>query len=187
LERKFGETIFRFRTEEDVWPVYFIHVLAQGAELVSGGPSRRWKLTRAGEEFLSLPVVIQVWILFAAWWLRTNWLIAYPVILFGEFLPERFSISVLAALKTVPVDQPVPFDSFADQVVETVGWTWPKQEPEQIRGTVHAGIERMVIDPLEDFGMVSTERQRDPDRLLDIRKLRSFTLTSFGRAMLDSL
>jgi hypothetical protein len=59
LETRIGDTVFRFRTEEDVWPVFFVHVLLQGADLISGRSGWRWRLTPSGEKFLNVAPVIQ--------------------------------------------------------------------------------------------------------------------------------
>ena len=55
LETKIGDAVFRFQNEAEVWPIYFLHVLAHAASLVSGGPNHRWVLTPIGEQFLTLP------------------------------------------------------------------------------------------------------------------------------------
>ena len=78
LEGKVGDQVFPVRNETEVWPLYFRHVLAAMAGLVTGGPARRWRLTDRGEQFLAAPAAAQVWRLFATWWTRVNWLIAFP-------------------------------------------------------------------------------------------------------------
>jgi hypothetical protein len=49
LETRIGNVVFRFRSEEEVWHVFFVHKLAHGAELVEGGSGRRWRLTKRGD------------------------------------------------------------------------------------------------------------------------------------------
>ncbi|NIO70893.1 MAG: hypothetical protein GTN71_18125, partial [Anaerolineae bacterium] len=68
LESTIGDRTRRVRSEDDVWPLYFLHTLAYVGGLLEGGPSRRWRLTPDGEKFLTASSPIQVWILFAFWW-----------------------------------------------------------------------------------------------------------------------
>jgi hypothetical protein len=187
LETKIGDTVFRFQNEADVWPIYFVHVLTQAADLVSGGPSRRWRLTPTGEQFLTLSPVLQVWFLFAAWWFRVNWLIAYSWDIFGGALPEHFNKTVASLLFDLPVDKVTPFEPFANQIIQKDGWTWPKQEHENTWMIIRAAIEHMVIGPLENFGVLTTQHEKDPSRQLDIQMLVSFTKTSFGHALLETV
>jgi hypothetical protein len=187
LETQIGETVFRFRTEEDVWPVFFAHVLLQGAGLINGGPGRRWRLAQSGEKFLMAPPVVQSWILFTTWWRQINWLIAYPIGAFGDILPQDFAQSVLEALKELSIDQPTPIEALAERVLKAVAWIWPHQTPETIHSIVYSSVEQMVVDPLEEIGVLTTKRTNDPTRLLNIRKLETFSLTFFGRALLDSI
>ncbi|MDR3576128.1 MAG: plasmid pRiA4b ORF-3 family protein [Anaerolineaceae bacterium] len=187
LETKIGDAVFRYRTEDDIWSIYFVHVLAQGANLISGGPSRRWRLTPVGECFMTLPAVAQIWVLFTTWWYRINWQIAYSYDIFGDEVPEKFSQTVATLMRNLPVEEPQLFERFADQLIEAMGWKWPKKEPDTTRIVLRAGIEHMVINPLEKFGVISTQREKDNTRLIDIQFLVSFALTQFGRVLLESI
>ena len=187
LETRYGDIVFRFRSEEEVWPILFVHVLAKGADLISGGPGRRWRLTSGGETFQTLPSVFQVGSLFAAWWHRINWLVIYPIDGPMEYLPEQFAKSILTLLKALAVDQPILFIGFVEQVIQEIGWMWRNQAPNSVRSIVSSEIEQLVIEPLEDFGILTVVREKDPERLRDVQKMVSFSLTSFGRALLDTL
>jgi hypothetical protein len=66
LDTKIGNAVLRYRGEDDIWPIYFIHVLVQGAGLINGGPVRRWRLTQVGDLFLTLPAIAKIRTLFAA-------------------------------------------------------------------------------------------------------------------------
>lgn len=79
LEETIGEHVYRVRSETDIWPLYFRHVLASVGELVTGGLGRRWKLSPLGERFLAAPAPLQVWLLCVTWWTQINWLIAFPL------------------------------------------------------------------------------------------------------------
>lgn len=187
LETKFSDAVFRFQNEGEVWPIYFVHVLAQAADLVSGGPSRRWRLTPIGEQFLTLPSVLQVWLLFTAWWVRVNWLVACSWDIFDGALPEHFNKTVASLLLDLKVNETTAFEPFADQIIHKVGWIWPKQEHENTQMIVRAAIEQVVIDPLESFGILATQRVKDPNRLIDTQVLVSFTKTSFGHTLLETV
>jgi hypothetical protein len=43
---------------------------------VAGGPARRWRLTKRGEQDLDTPAAAQVWRLFTTKWTRINWVVA---------------------------------------------------------------------------------------------------------------
>ncbi len=60
LETTTGDRTYRIRSAADVWPLYFLHILAQVGELLEGGPARRWRLTSFGEMFLTTPPLVQV-------------------------------------------------------------------------------------------------------------------------------
>ena len=88
--------VYRLRSEEDVWPIYFLHLLAVDGVLISGGMGQRWQLTPQGEGFLTLVPPAQVWILFATWFTQTNWMNAYPYIGLGTSLPAVFKQAILS-------------------------------------------------------------------------------------------
>ena len=90
FEEKVGDRIFRVRSAGDVWPLFFPHVLASVGGLASGGRSRRWRLTPAGEAFRQASPPAQVLHLFATWWTRVNWLLALGYWSMGETLPPGF-------------------------------------------------------------------------------------------------
>jgi hypothetical protein len=185
LETNIGDTIFRFRNEQEVWPIYFVHVLAHSAGLISGGKSRRWRLAPPGEQFLALPAVDQVWLLFTAWWYRVNWLIATSYDIFGGALPEAFSKIVATVLRELPIGEPILFETFADRIIQEVGWSWEKKEYDNTLTILRVTIEHCVIDPLKDFGFFSTQYEKNPTT--GFQKLISFSMTSFGHALIASL
>lgn len=131
--------------------------------------------------------MLQVWFLFAAWWFRVNWLIAYSWDIFGGALPEHFRNTVAAPPLALPVNEPMEFEPFADRVIKTVGWTWPEKEHDNTRMIIRAAIEHMVIRPLENFGVLTTQREKEPVRLFDIQVLKSFTKTRFGHLLLETV
>ena len=187
LETKIGDHVFRFRSEDDVWPIYFVHVLAAIADLIRGGQGRRWRLTQAGEDFLAAPALVQAWILFAAWWTRANWLIAFPLEAMTEEVMIGFEDNVRKLLLRCPPDTAVEFESFADSLIQTAGWTWPIEDQGHARRMLHSAVKRMVVGPLVDFGAVSARYETDSAGAWPVDELVALHLTPFGRALLKTL
>jgi hypothetical protein len=191
LETRIGKSIFRFRSEEEVWPVFFVHKLAHGAELVEGGSGRRWRLTKRGEEFLSKSAVAQVFILLHAWWYRVNWLIAVRVDIFGGFLSHVVPRTILKLLRELRIDQPVRFETFVDRMIDGVGWTWDRQEPDDTRRLINKAVENMLVNPLEQLAVLSTQRMTEQVKEgishFERTTLLSFALTDFGRTLIEGL
>jgi hypothetical protein len=187
LETNIGDTVFQFQSETEVWPIFFVHVLASSAGCISGGTGKRWKVTQLGEIFLTLPAAAQVRLIFTSWWYRANWLIAYHYDIFGGVLPEHLGRTTASLLLKLPADVQQPYEPFADQLIQAVGWTWQKQEPDNTRKILYSAIESMVINPLEQFGILKTDREKDQEQLWAISVLKSFTITPFGQALLKEI
>jgi hypothetical protein len=186
LETRIGDSLYRFKNETEVWSVFFMHILAQGAGLINGGPGRRWRATQEGEAFSDLPAAVQVRILLITWWYRIDWTLAYPAYE-TKFLPDNFNQSILMSLKALWVEQSIPFEDFAEQAAAFARWGWRGGDPSSDRMTIHAGMEQMLIDPLEAFGIVITERINRLGGLSDIHELVSFRLTKFCKEFLESI
>ncbi len=54
LDFKIGNNVHKLRSEDDVWQLIFLHMLANIGDLVTGGQSRVWKITPDGESFLNI-------------------------------------------------------------------------------------------------------------------------------------
>jgi hypothetical protein len=188
LEEKVGDRIFRFQNEYAVWPVYFLHVLAEIGDLISGGPSRRWRLTRDGEAFLTAPAVIQVWKLFVAWWFETNWIIAFPYSGMGDGLPHGFRDKVLLLLREIQTKTAVEFEPFTDRLIHATGLTWPIEDQKSAQETLRHAIRRMVIEPLARFGILELQYETKVTRFgWEFEELVVFHLTPLGAGMLETL
>jgi hypothetical protein len=191
LETRIGSVVYRFRSEEEVWPVFFVHKLAHGAGLVEGGSGLRWRLTLRGEEFLSKSAVAQVFILLHAWWYRVNWLTAVPFDIFGSHLSHVVTGTILKLLRELRIDQPVRYENFVDRLIDEVGWTWDRMEPDNTRLLISKAVEKMLIDPLEQFSLLSTQRTTGHVKGVighfERTPLVSFALTDFGRTLIEGL
>jgi len=187
LDATIGDRTYRLRTEYEVWPLYFLHTLAQVGGLLVGGRARRLRLTPEGARFLLASPPMQVWVLLVYWWTYVNWLIAYPFEGMGEDLPPRFEEITLARLLSLPVGERVPFEPFADRLIQATGLTWTVAGSPFTRTLLHGAISSMIVDVLADFGALEREYQ---DRLLGrmmSRDLVAFRVTPFGRGLLESL
>jgi hypothetical protein len=187
LDITIGDHTYRLRSEDDVWPLYFLHTLAYVGGLLEGGPARPWIVTRDGAQFLVASPLVQVWVLLVTWWERVNWLIAYPFEGMGESLPPRFNKTTLAHLLSLPVGKRIPFEPFADRLIEKTRLKWTAPDMTYAHESLRSAIKRMVIGILADFGVVEPEYQDKPLGTGTIQDLVAFKMTSFGKGLLESL
>lgn len=147
LEIIIGKHVHPLRSEEHIWPVYFIRILAEVGGLLKIGAARRWRLTRKGEKFLGERPMQQLAYLLTTWWFKVDWLVAYPYSGMGDDLPEFFCFFVLDDLLALPPKARMSFKGFADILIEQSGLTWsiPGSFATEL---LHKSIERMVIKVL---------------------------------------
>jgi hypothetical protein len=186
LDARIGDRVYRLRTEADVWPLYFLHILADVGGLVRARPARRWQLTPDGEAFLEMDPLLQLSYLLTTWWSRVNWLVAYPLEGMGEELPAGFEQTVLARLRVLPVGTRIPFEEFADQIIEETGLTWTVQFASE-RLALRASIKRMVINILARFGAVTREVREEPLGTGTVSELVAFKVTMLGGVLLATV
>jgi hypothetical protein len=181
-----GEHIYRARSETDVWPLLFRHILASVGRLTTGGMGRRWKLTQRGERFLSEPALLQVWLLVTTWWIKVNWATAVSY-LDDEDLPNGYSRLALEKLLDLPVGTPVSFEPFADRMIKKSRMFWDSPDNDNSRRTLHSVIERTLINPLADFGAL--QKEYAPHEILgeEFQRLSNFQITMFGKRLLEVL
>jgi len=187
LDTTIGDRTYRLRTEYEVWPLYFLHTLAEVGGLVAGGPSRRWRFTSEGARFLSAIPPVQVWVLLIFWWKYVNWLIAYPFGRMDEDLPLRFEEITLAHTLSLPVDTRIPFEPFADELIQETGLACTAPDVTYARMVLHTAISHMIVDILADFGVLEREYQDEPLGKGTTRELIAFRVTPFGRDLLEAL
>ena len=187
LDTTIGDHTYRLRSEEDVWPLYFLHILAEVGELLDIARARRWRLTPAGEKFLGAEPLLQIMSLLAVWWYAVNWLIAFPFQGMGEALPPDFEQATLARLRALPPETRIAFEKFADGLIEQTGLKWSKPESEFATMSLRSSIEQMVVRTLADFGAVEREYREEPLGKGTIRKLDAFEVTPLGKVLLDAM
>ena len=154
LEEEVGDRVFRFRSEEEVWPVHFIHILAGCAGLVSGGAGRRWRLTHPGEAFPSRPAAEQLLALLDGWWYRANWLVATHFATFGEELPPQTPARSWPCCGDWRWTHRAAFPEFVDEFVQTIGLSYPGGDNAHVRDLAAASVEGCVIRPLSRSGLL---------------------------------
>jgi hypothetical protein len=186
LEICIGEHIYRARSETDIWPLHFRHILVSLGHLASGGMGRRWKLTPRGESFITEPALLQVWFLVTTWWMKANWAIAVPY-LDDEDLPYDYSSLALEQLMELSVGKPITFERVADQMIKKSGMQWDSSNKDNARRTLHSIIERTLVDPLRDFG--GLQKEYVPHEILgeEFQQLSSFQITPFGKWLLKAI
>ena len=179
LEMRLGSLVHRFRSEEEVQPVFFAHLLARGADLITGGPGRLWRLTSRGESFPTEAAFAQVCALLRAWWYQVDWQLPLSYRLFAEEHAAVLPRLVRSMMEELPAGEPLQFEPFVDRLIAAAKWSWEQPEPYDIRAAIGSAVQSMVVDPLAEFGILSAQREREA--------LQSFSLTDFGRSLLQFL
>ena len=95
LDEKIGDKVYKLRSEDDVWQLFFLHTLANTGGLVAGGQARIWKLTSSGEAFLGALPPLQLGFMLDVWWHYEDWRIAFPVSGLSQGLPVNFRPIIL--------------------------------------------------------------------------------------------
>jgi hypothetical protein len=187
LEDKIGSHVIRIRSEADLWPLYFLRILAEVGGLLKIGSARRWRLTRKGEKFLDAQPMRQLAFLLTTWWYKVNWLIAYSYTGMGDSLPESFNLFTLDDLLGLPAKTRIPFEEFADALIGKTGLTWGKQESSFRTTALRGSIARMVIHILAAFGAIEREYEEEPVGKGTTSRLVAFEITPLGASLLEAV
>jgi hypothetical protein len=182
LDATIGEHTYRLRSEDDVWPLLFVHLLANYGYLVEGGQAKRWRLTEDGEQFLQLPPAVQIAFLLGVWWKNMDWVVAFPYEGMSKGLPLHFKDATRKYLLEQPIGTRVPAETFADELITRTGLKWPAKV-ESAQTILRAAVDRMVVDVLEYFGLAEIEYRKDRYST----SVSSFKMTAFGRGLLETL
>jgi len=92
----------------------------------------------------------------------------------------------MAHLLSLPTDTPVPFEPFADRLIQETRLKWTAPDMTHARMLLHGAVERMVVCVMADFGVVEPEYQNKPLGEGTMRGLVAFRVTPLGRALLES-
>jgi len=187
LDSAIGDHTYRLRSEADIWPLYYLRILAEVGGLLATGPARQWRLTPHGKKFLDTDPLLQVSLLLTVWWYHVNWLIAYPYEGMGEALPPSFNLFTLDRLLSLSMGKSIPFEKFADGLIESAGLTWGARDSSMAASLLRSSIARMVIHILANFGAVNREYREEPLGKGTTSKLVAFEITPFGQALLHAV
>jgi hypothetical protein len=136
---------------------------------------------------LAAPAPLQVWLLFATWWTQTNWAIASPYRFEDGRTPAGFTRLALKHLLDLPEGDLVSFEPFADRIIEGAGLVWPIQDQDSARRILRGIIERIVINPLGDFGVLRADYEPHKTLGEGFRELSAFRITPFGKGLLEAM
>jgi hypothetical protein len=191
LEYTIGKETFHIRSETELWPLYFLRVIAEVGRLLKPGSARLWRLTRNGDEFLDTSPLLQLSYLLTIWWHKVDWLIAYPYTGMGDALPQFFNRYTLDELLALPAETYISFEKFADALIEKTGLTWGAPDNSiamSIATTALRGsVSRMIIHILADFGATACKYRKDPLGKGTISRLDAFKITPLGKALLEAV
>jgi hypothetical protein len=187
LEEKIGDKVYKIRSEDDVYPLYYLHTLASMGGFVMGGQARVWKLTEEGYEFLNAPASIQLGFMLALWWYQTDWRIAFPVSGLDRGLPKGFDSISLKCLLELPVGKSISYEPFADKLIQETHFTWSSLDQDASKGIRRSAIARMVIYPLANFSILEYEYKEKTSDGYKSKYLAEIRLTSFGKELLKTL
>ena len=79
------------------------------------------------------------------------------------------------------------FELFADQLIEDTGLSWPIQDQIYARTSLREVIEKMVAEPLGNFGVLTLEHVMIKDSYRDRQELIALSATSLGIRLLESV
>lgn len=187
LEEKIGDKVYKIRSEDDVYLLYYLHTLANIGGFVMGGQARVWKLTTEGYEFLNAPASLQLSFMLALWWYQTDWRIAFPVSGLDGGLPKGFDTISLKRLLELPVGKSISYEPFADQLIKETCFTWASLDQDASKSIRRSAIARLVIYPLANFGILEYEYKEKLSDGYKSKYLAKIRLTSFGKGLLGIL
>jgi hypothetical protein len=187
LEETIGDKTYKVRSEDEVWPLVFVHTLAYFANLVTGGPSRVWKVTGDGQLFTQLPPPIQVFYLFTCWWAQIDWTMAFPVSGLAGGLPVDFKPKALESLRKLPEGENTPYEPFADDLIKQSRLEWHSQDQTFVEFLKRSVVERVLMGSMVRFGVLECQYGTEKIGGHDYKKLTSIRLTPVGRGLLELL
>lgn len=186
LESRIGDWVHKVRSEDEVWPLFFLHVTAMVGGLLKTPRGRLWTITAEGKRFLVADAATQAAFLLVTWWYRVNWLLACPCGL-GDSLPPLFVHVATASLHGLPIGIAVSFADYADELIRESGLRWTAPDMTYARTSLHHSIRRMVVNVLVDFGALECEYAKEMEDKSEYMQLSTIRLTRWGKALLDAV
>jgi len=185
LEEQIGAHTYKVRSEIDVQPLYFLHLIAVGQGLIDITPGRRWEIKPEGEAFFGMTASSQVFHMLLTWWTRLNWTIEFPFSGFAYGLPPGFMDKTLELLLKQPVMEDLDYESFARRLIQETGLTWPIEDQSSANQILLGAVENIVMHVMERFGVVTLENRTDKIEGFEFETLHTFKVTSHGRRLLE--
>jgi hypothetical protein len=184
LEMNGSQVQMNIRSELDEPYFVFVHMLAVMGELVVGDRGKRWQVTSNSEAYISAPPAIQAWLLFQIWWSQLDWSYDYPL------SPEGYSTletrrQLFDKLRSLSLETPISFDSFADELIQTFEIDTPNRNPEIAKMFINSLIEYTIITPLDELGVLMLETDEAAQDGSPGAAPKNFVLTELGRAFLE--
>jgi hypothetical protein len=90
-------------------------------------------------------------------------------------------------LLELPLSESASFERFAGRMIEEARMVWSIQDQDNARRILRSVIERMVVKPLVDFGILLTEYGPHKTLGAGFRELCTFQITPFGKGLLEAL
>jgi hypothetical protein len=102
-------------------------------------------------------------------------------------MPPEFTRLALKQLLELPLGEPASFERFADRMIEGSRMVWAIQDQDNARRILRSIVERTVINPLVDFGILQTEYEPHKTLGADFPQLSTFQITPFGKGLLEAI
>jgi hypothetical protein len=179
--------VARVRSEDEIWPVFYIHMLAVGLGLIEGGPESQWVVTPLAETFEAASPATQTAMLFTVWWLALDWGQAYPsdglVLDFNFGMRKWLTAELLATGENEFVTLKALVAKFAQLPDLQEGWFGENfLAAEFLRELPHTALYRLA-----DFGGLEIKEDVLSTPTGDTHSLVSIRLTSLGRDLLGAM
>ena len=187
LDERIGDKVYKLRSEEDVFWLFYLHMLANTGGLVTGGQARAWRLTSSGEAFLNAAPPLQLGFMLDVWWNYEDWRIAFPVSGLSQGLAVNFRKVILKRLLELPVGESIAYEPFADELIKESRFTWPSPDQDISKTIRRSAIARMVIYPLAGFGALEYEYKERTSDGYTSKYLAEIRLTPLGKGLLETL
>jgi hypothetical protein len=174
----------KVRSEDEVWPLVFVHTLAFQSGLVNGGLALRWKVTPEGMLFPQLVPPLQVVFLFSSWMTACDWAFTYRMAELADGMLTAFKESALTNLSALTEGQSVPFEPFAERVIAGSRLQWSHPDASYVQMLKHRLVEQVLIAPMTRFGVLECGYR--PSKILggDYKDLETVSLTAPGKSLL---
>jgi hypothetical protein len=169
----------KLRTEEEVYRIWFLRTLSQMGSLTK---IRRNKisLTKTAKEFLKKDPYDQLLQLFTVWLTKDHWgrELYWPEVV-EPIMNKAYQVAYY--LSKMPVGMTVEYDIFEQGLLSSLRLGFATDDIEHAKLFSYIAIAQAILEPLELFGVVSLERDKDK---YGHSKVAAVSLTDLGRRSL---